>query len=53
LGSFGVSVPLVLFGWLMLRSAVRRREKVTLTPEEQEEFEHEEDDEENAAGKNS
>jgi uncharacterized membrane protein len=46
LGSFGVGVPLVLYGWFTLRSVVRRKEEVTLSPEEQEEFEHEEDDEE-------
>jgi hypothetical protein len=49
LGSFGVGVPLVLYGWFTLQSAVRRREKIILSPEEQKELEHEEDDEENAA----
>jgi len=49
LGSFGVGVPLVLFGWFTLRSVFRRKEVVTLSPEEQEELEHEEDDEEPAA----
>ncbi len=51
LSSFGVGVPLVLYGWLTFWSAVRRKEKVTLSPAEQEEFEHEEDDEEHAAKK--
>jgi hypothetical protein len=49
LGSFGVGVPLVLYGWFTLRSVARRKEDVTLSPEEQEEFDHEEDDEELAA----
>jgi hypothetical protein len=49
LGSFGVGVPLVLYGWFTLRSAARRKEELTLSPEEQEEFDHEEDDEELAA----
>jgi len=44
LGSFGVGVPLVLYGWFTLRSAVRRKEE--FGRKEQEEFEHEEDDEE-------
>lgn len=44
LGSFGVGVPLVLYGWVTLRSAVRRKKKVVLNPEEQEE-----DDEGHAA----
>jgi hypothetical protein len=48
LGSFGVGVPLVVYGWFTLRSVLRRREEVALSPEEQEEFEHEEDDEEQA-----
>ena len=47
LGSFGVGVPLVLYGWFTLRSVVRRKEE--LRPEEREEFEREEDDEEHAA----
>jgi hypothetical protein len=47
-GSFGVSVPLILFGWMLLRSVVRRKESVVFTPEEEEEFEHEEDNEEHA-----
>jgi len=47
-GSFGVSVPLILFGWFTLRSSFRRKEEVVLSPEEQEEFEHEEDDEDRA-----
>ncbi|MBI5775108.1 MAG: hypothetical protein HZA89_15395 [Verrucomicrobia bacterium] len=46
LGSFGVGVPLVLYGWFTLRSTLRRKEEVTLSLEEQEEFDHEEDDEE-------
>jgi hypothetical protein len=46
LGSFGVGVPLVLYGWFTLRSVVRRKPEVVLSPEELEEFEHEEDDEE-------
>lgn len=45
LGSFGVGVPLVLYGWFTLRSVVRRKENITLSAEEQAEFEHEEDDE--------
>ena len=49
LGSFGVSVPLVLYGWITLWSAVRRKEVVTLSPEEQKEFEHEDDDEEHSS----
>ncbi len=48
-GSFGVGVPLVLYGWLTLRSVARRREETALSAEEQEEFDHEEDDEEPAA----
>jgi len=47
-GSFGVGVPLVLYGWLTLRSVARRKKNVNLSPEEREEFEHEEDDEEHA-----
>ena len=47
-GSFGVSVPLILFGWYTLRSSFHRKEEVVLSPEEQEEFEHEEEDEERA-----
>lgn len=46
LGSFGVAVPLVVFGWFTLRSAWRRKEKATLTVQGQEEFDHDEDDEE-------
>ena len=49
LGSFGVAVPLVLYGWFTLRSVTRRKEKVVLSPEKQEEFDHEEDDEEQVA----
>ena len=49
LGSFGVGVPLVLYGWFTLRSALRRKDEVVLNPEEQDEFEHEEDDEEHIA----
>jgi hypothetical protein len=45
-GSFGVAVPLVLYGWFTLRSVVRRKEEVSMTPEEQEEFDREEEDEE-------
>jgi hypothetical protein len=45
-GSFGVAVPLVVFGWFTIRSVVRRKKDVVLSPEEKEEFEHEEDDEE-------
>jgi hypothetical protein len=48
-GSFGVGVPLVLYGWFTLRSVARRKEAVTLSPEEQEDFHHEEDDEEHPA----
>ena len=47
-GSFGVAVPLVLFGWFTLRSVAHRKEKVILSREEQEEFDHEEDDEDQA-----
>jgi hypothetical protein len=50
LGSFGVGVPLVLYGWYTLRSVVRRKQEIALSPEEQEEFEHEEDDEEPTTG---
>lgn len=46
LGSFGIGVPLVMYGWWTLRSAFRRKEEVLLSPQEQEEFEREEDDEE-------
>ena len=49
LGSFGVGVPLVLYGWFTLRSAVRRKEDIILSAEEQAEFGHEEEDEEGAA----
>lgn len=49
LGSFGVGVPLVLYGWFTLRSVVRRKQDVTLSAEELEEFEPEDDDEEHAA----
>jgi hypothetical protein len=48
-GSFGVAVPLVLYGWFTMRSVARRKKEVILSPEEQEEFDHEEDDEEHAA----
>lgn len=48
LGSFGVSVPLILFGWFTLRSSFRRKQKVGLNSGEQE-SEHEEDDEERVA----
>jgi hypothetical protein len=48
LGSFGVGVPLVLYGWFTLRAVLRRKEEAMLTPEEKAEFDHEEDDEENA-----
>jgi hypothetical protein len=48
-GSFGVGVPLVLYGWFTLRSVARRKEEVITNPEEHEEFEHEEDDEEHSA----
>jgi hypothetical protein len=46
--SFGVGVPLVLYGWFTLRSVMRRKKEVVLSPENQEEIEHEEDDEEHA-----
>lgn len=46
LGSFGVGVPLVLYGWFTLQSVARRR--AALRPAEQEEFKHEEDDEQHA-----
>ena len=36
-GSFGIGVPLVAFGGSMLRSAWRRKETITATPEEQDE----------------
>jgi hypothetical protein len=49
LKSFGVGVPLVLYGWFTLRSVVRRKEEVMLSPEEREEFEHEENDEKHGA----
>ena len=49
LGSFGVGVPLIIFGWFALRSAFKR--KPEFTPEDQGEFDHEEDDEEEAARK--
>lgn len=42
--SFGVGVPHVLYGWLTLRSVVRRKED--FSPEQKAEFEHEEDGEE-------
>jgi hypothetical protein len=47
--SFGVGLPLVLYGWFTLRSAVRRKEAARISPEEQKDFEHEDDDEEGAA----
>jgi hypothetical protein len=47
-GSFGVGLPLILYGWFTLRSSISRQEEVVFSPEEQEEFEHEEDDEEQA-----
>jgi hypothetical protein len=46
LGSFGVGVPLVLYGWFTLRSVLRRKKE--FAPDQLEKFEHEEDDEENA-----
>jgi hypothetical protein len=49
LGGFGVGAPLVLYGWFTLRSVLRRKEEIILSPEEQAEFEQEEDDEEHAA----
>ena len=45
LASFGFGVPLVLYGWLTLRSVARRKAQVTLSPEERDEFERNEDDE--------
>lgn len=48
-GSFGVGVPLVLYGWFTLRSVARRKMKIDPSPEEQAEFDHEEDDEEPTA----
>jgi hypothetical protein len=48
-GSFGAAVPLVLYGWLTLRSVLRRRNSAALSPEQQQEFEREEDDEEQVA----
>jgi hypothetical protein len=47
--SFGVAVPLVVYGWFTLRSVARRKPEVILSPEELEEFDHEEDDEEQSA----
>jgi hypothetical protein len=47
LGSFGVGVPLVLYGWFTLRSAVRRKEE--LSPQERVEFNHEKVEEEEIA----
>jgi len=49
LGSFGVGVPLVLYGWFTLRSVACRKEDAPLSFEQQEEFDQEEDDEEFAA----
>ena len=49
LGSFGLGVPLLLYGWSSLQSVVRRKPDVRLNPEKQEEFQHEEDDEEFSA----
>jgi hypothetical protein len=49
LGSFGISVPLIAFGWFTLRSSFRRKEEVVLSPEEHEEFDHEKDDGERVA----
>jgi hypothetical protein len=49
LGSFGVGLPLVLYGWFTLRSVLRRKEEIVLTPEQRAEFDHEEDDDEHAA----
>lgn len=37
-GSFGVGVPLVLYGWYTLRSVVSRKRESTLTIEQQEEL---------------
>jgi hypothetical protein len=39
--SFGIGVPLVLFGWSILRSVLHRKEPVALAPEEESECEHE------------
>ena len=33
LGSFGIGAPLVVYGWVTLRSAVRRIQEVTLSPD--------------------
>ncbi len=48
IASFGVGIPLILFGLATLKSSFRRKEEIVLSPEEQEAFEHEEDDEEQA-----
>jgi hypothetical protein len=39
LGSFGISVPLLLYGWMTLRSAVRRTETISTRNEPQEDLE--------------
>ena len=46
LGSFGVGLPLVLYGWFTLRSVVRRKETRILSPDEQAAFEAEDEDDE-------
>jgi len=43
-GSFGIGGPLVIYGWLTVRSAVRRKEEVALSPDEQEESDREENE---------
>ena len=48
MGSFGIALPLVLYGWFTLRPVARRKEKGILSPEE-EEFDHQKDDEEHVA----
>lgn len=48
LASFGVGVPLILYGWFTLWSAFRRKTAGEPSPEQVEEFENEENDEERA-----
>ena len=43
-GSFGLGIPLILFGWSTLRLVVRRTENVNNDSEEQKKFNHQEDD---------
>jgi len=46
--SFGVGVPLVFYGWITLRSAVRRKAEAELIPENQERVESEQGAEDDA-----